>query len=124
MVHVLCRSVSAGCQPRCCAPAVRFGAAVAAEGTVEQVLGLQPHNTLQLAVTVASVQQVRTRLVEAADARDIEQPYNTLQVTHAYTWGREYTRLACACSMRLICAARLMVQVACSPNMRLLSSCS
>lgn len=52
-----------------------------AEGTVEEVLGLQPHSELQLAVTVSSHQPGRTGPEEVSEAGDMSLPYRRLQVS-------------------------------------------
>lgn len=57
------------------------GAAAAAEGTVEQVLGLLPYNELQLAVTVSRHQPGRTGPSDAAEAQDMQLPYRRLEVS-------------------------------------------
>ena len=52
----------------------------AAEGTVEQVLGLLPYHQLQLAVTVSRHQPGRTGPSDAAEAQDMQLPYRRLEV--------------------------------------------
>lgn len=56
-----------------------------ADGIVEQVLGMLPYYTVQIAVTVSRHQPGRTGLQEAAEAQDMELPYRALQVS-AVVW--------------------------------------
>jgi hypothetical protein len=58
---------------------VSCAAVAAAEGTIEQTLGLQPHSVVQLAVTVSSHQPGLGEASEAA--ADMSQPHRRLQVS-------------------------------------------
>lgn len=67
------------CVCLCVSHALRFPSPPS-EGTVEEVLGLQRHSELQLAVTVSSHQPGRTGPEEAPEAADMSLPYRRLQV--------------------------------------------